>query len=70
MNKENPQNSLEFLWNLIPKDAQNMIKKQYNGYKKATEMHEEEHFESFKAGIECEVEGGQNFENYYEQRFN
>jgi hypothetical protein len=32
------QSSVDLLWNLIPKDIQNMIEKQFDGYNKAKEI--------------------------------
>jgi hypothetical protein len=36
------QSSVDLLWNLIPKDIQNMIEKQFDGYNKAKEMEKEQ----------------------------
>jgi len=38
----NKQSSVDLLWNLIPKDTQNYIIKQFDGYNKAKTMHKEE----------------------------
>jgi hypothetical protein len=40
MNNETNKTSVDYLWNLIPPDIQNMIEKQFNGYEKAKEMEE------------------------------
>ena len=41
MNNETNKTSVDYLWNLIPKDTQNYIIKQFNGLEKAKEMEKE-----------------------------
>jgi hypothetical protein len=41
MNNETNKTPIDYLWNLIPPDIQNMIEKQFNGYEKAKEMEKE-----------------------------
>lgn len=42
------QTSVDLLWDMIPKDIQNMIEKQFDGYNKAKAMHKEEIKEAIK----------------------
>jgi hypothetical protein len=42
MSNETKQTAVETLWNLIPKDTQNYIVKQFNGLEKAKEMEKQQ----------------------------
>jgi len=53
---DNQQTAVETLWNLIPKDTQNYIVKQFNGLEKAKEMEKERLINAFDEGQEYEYQ--------------
>jgi len=44
--------AVDTLWDMIPKDIQNMIEKQFNGHNKAKEMEKEQHGKTFHVGVQ------------------
>jgi hypothetical protein len=46
--------AVDLLWNLIPKDTQSMIEKQFDGYNKAKEMEKKELDLAYQDGREIE----------------
>jgi len=50
----NKQSSVEMLWNLIPKDTQNYIVKQFDGYTKAKVKHKDEIERAYTMGNRLE----------------
>jgi hypothetical protein len=45
------QTSVDVLWDMIPKDTQNYIVKQFDGYNKAKTFHKEDIIEFYKHGM-------------------
>jgi len=60
------QTAVETLWNLIPKDTQNYIVKQFNGLEKAKEMEKEQIIDALLFG---DVLSPNTAETYYNETY-
>jgi hypothetical protein len=76
MINETNKTSVDYLWNLIPPDIQNMIEKQFNGYEKAKEMEKEQMINFVKSYVDsdaiyCSGEFGitKGAEQYYNETY-
>jgi hypothetical protein len=58
--------AVDILWDMIPKDTQNYIVKQFNGLEKAKEMEKEQIIDALLFG---DVLSPNTAENYYKERF-
>jgi len=58
--------AIDILWDMIPKDTQNYIIKQFNGLEKAKEMEKEQHEKTYNQSF---MSNFPTFDDYYNETY-